>query len=169
MSESFAEAEQTLQVLNFENGVMRFAAAGSRSIPYVSFRVGVPATVDEERAWREHGLLRYKAAQGTFARTATRSPQRSKRHSNRGRSRTSLDRGMEKHGAVARGWIEAAKKLAADRDAVVACPVCGEETLQVQDVPWTDRSHLDRHLVCSKCGGRNTITIRERGRRPGAP
>jgi len=63
----------------------------------------------------------------------------------------------------ARRWIEAAKILAADRSAVVACPERGDGTLTVHDeVSEADPTMMERYLVCDKCGARNVIRMRVR-------
>jgi len=55
-------------------------------------------------------------------------------------------------------WIEAGKTLAADRDAKVICPECGNAFLEVTDVIWPDRTHLDRHMRCPACASYNVLT-----------
>lgn len=56
-------------------------------------------------------------------------------------------------------WIEAAKKLISNPDAIVKCPECQQGALKVTDVPAPDWNKIDRYLICDACGSRNVITM----------
>jgi Zn finger protein HypA/HybF involved in hydrogenase expression len=69
-----------------------------------------------------------------------------------------------------RRWIEAAKILAADPKAAVACPECEKGTLQVIDARQ-DAIKLDRYMQCPVCHAHNVMTLvdpDQSGRRQGA-
>jgi hypothetical protein len=57
-----------------------------------------------------------------------------------------------------RRWLEAAKILAADPKAAVACPECGKGTLQVIDARQDDVK-LDRYMQCLVCRANNVMTL----------
>ena len=56
-------------------------------------------------------------------------------------------------------WIEAAKKLISNPDAIVKCPECDQGTLKVIDVPIPDWNKIDRYVVCDSCGTKNVVTM----------
>jgi transcription elongation factor Elf1 len=60
--------------------------------------------------------------------------------------------------AQRRRWIEAAKVLAADPKASVACPKCGQGILQVIDARQDDVK-LDRYMQCLVCHANNVMTL----------
>ncbi|TIX39878.1 MAG: hypothetical protein E5W81_17355 [Mesorhizobium sp.] len=53
-------------------------------------------------------------------------------------------------------WIEAAKVLAVNSEAVVKCPECGDGNLLVIDA-GAGSSHVERHIHCPKCGAYNAL------------
>jgi transcription elongation factor Elf1 len=58
-------------------------------------------------------------------------------------------------------WLEAAKILAVNVDALVQCPVCGKGLLEVIDVEnKMDDKVFERHLICSSCGANNSMRMR---------
>jgi hypothetical protein len=57
-----------------------------------------------------------------------------------------------------RRWLEAAKILAVDPKAAVACPECGKGTLQVIDARQDDVK-LDRYMQCVVCRANNVMTL----------
>jgi len=58
-------------------------------------------------------------------------------------------------------WIDAAKILATDKSAVVACPERGDGTLTVHDeISKDDPTMMERYLVCDTCGAGNVIRMR---------
>jgi Zn finger protein HypA/HybF involved in hydrogenase expression len=61
-------------------------------------------------------------------------------------------------GARSRRWIEAAKILAVDAKAAVACPSCGKGTLHVIDA-HQDAVKLDRYMQCPVCHAHNVMTL----------
>lgn len=66
-----------------------------------------------------------------------------------------------------RRWIEAATVLATDPTAVVRCPQCEDEYLEVTDIPYENFPGMfSRHLRCPKCGA---YEILDRLRRPTNP
>jgi hypothetical protein len=61
-------------------------------------------------------------------------------------------------------WIEAAKVLAADKTATVACPECREGTLRVIDERFSFgvlTGMVDRYLTCDLCGKWEVVTFKE--------
>lgn len=56
-------------------------------------------------------------------------------------------------------WIDAAKALAADKHASVACPVCMKADLVVADTLTQDGTKTSRSLSCGACGARNEILL----------
>jgi predicted RNA-binding Zn-ribbon protein involved in translation (DUF1610 family) len=58
-----------------------------------------------------------------------------------------------------RRWIEAAKILAVDAKAVVACPECGKGTLRVIDARQ-DARKLDRYMQCTVCRRHEVMTLK---------
>ena len=56
-------------------------------------------------------------------------------------------------------WIEAAKKLISNPDAIVKCPECHQGTLKVIDEPIPDWNKIDKYLICDVCGKYNVITM----------
>jgi ssDNA-binding Zn-finger/Zn-ribbon topoisomerase 1 len=65
---------------------------------------------------------------------------------------------MSEISAGRRRWIEAAKILAVDPKAVVACPECGKGTLRVIDARQ-DAIKLDRYMQCTVCRAHNVMTL----------
>ena len=64
----------------------------------------------------------------------------------------------------AKRWIIAAKILATDKSAVVACPELGDGKLTVHDeVLRDDPTSMERYLICDACGARNVVRLRVRG------
>jgi len=61
-----------------------------------------------------------------------------------------------------RRWIEAAKVLADDAQAFVACPACAGDHLLVIDVPIPSRDALERHMTCPRCKATNGMVMRVR-------
>jgi hypothetical protein len=57
-----------------------------------------------------------------------------------------------------RRWIEAAKILAVDPKAAVACPACGKGTLLVI-VSRYGADKIDRHMQCPVCYARNVLSL----------
>jgi hypothetical protein len=57
-----------------------------------------------------------------------------------------------------RRWLEAAKILSTDPKAAVACPKCGQGTLEVIDAP-NGADKLDRYMQCPRCHAHNVMTM----------
>ena len=60
---------------------------------------------------------------------------------------------------ITRKWIAAAKLLAVDPSAKVACPVCEQEYLTVLDVPMEGTRKFDRYMICPNCQSRNILLM----------
>ena len=56
-----------------------------------------------------------------------------------------------------RKWISAAKTLAEDISANVACPTCADGKLHIRDV--TARDIIERYIECPKCKDHNVMRI----------
>jgi hypothetical protein len=57
-------------------------------------------------------------------------------------------------------WIEAGQILVKDSDAIVTCPVCQEDVLQVEDVRSDVASPvLERHMTCPSCQAHNLLRL----------
>ena len=59
-------------------------------------------------------------------------------------------------------WVATAEKLAVNSVQNVLCPDCGRPALQVRDVEygWGTIRGLERHMVCTNCGGYNIVNLR---------
>ena len=66
---------------------------------------------------------------------------------------------IEQVNAQRRRWIEAAKILAVDPKAAVACPKCGQAILQIIDAG--DAEITDRHMQCPLCRAHEVMTLRK--------
>ncbi|MER8800471.1 MULTISPECIES: hypothetical protein [unclassified Mesorhizobium] len=55
-------------------------------------------------------------------------------------------------------WIEAAKVLVVNSEAVVKCPECGDGNLLVD--AGAGSSHVERHIHYPKCGAYNALLKR---------
>jgi formate dehydrogenase maturation protein FdhE len=64
----------------------------------------------------------------------------------------------EKIDARRRRWIEAGKILAVSPKATVACPACGQGTLQVIDAGNAEIT--DRYLQCPVCHAYEILTLK---------
>lgn len=61
---------------------------------------------------------------------------------------------------VTQRWIAAGKLIAADPNAKVSCPVCGEDYLSVEDVrSKEDTSVIERTMRCQSCGAVNSLRL----------
>jgi hypothetical protein len=58
-----------------------------------------------------------------------------------------------------RRWIEAAKILAVDPKAVIACPEYGKGTLRIIDARQ-DAIKLDRYMQCTVCRRHEVMTLK---------
>jgi hypothetical protein len=58
-----------------------------------------------------------------------------------------------------REWIDAAKIMRKDINAVITCPECREGHLKVKDELITGTNQVDRYMVCDTCGKWNVMTF----------
>ena len=56
-------------------------------------------------------------------------------------------------------WVEAAKVLGVNPEAIVNCPECKVGTLKVKDEPIEIWNKIDRYLYCDTCGKYNVLTM----------
>ena len=57
-------------------------------------------------------------------------------------------------------WIEAGKLLADDPSALVSCPVCAKDHLNVIDNRSDENPNVvEREMSCSSCGARNYLRL----------
>lgn len=57
-------------------------------------------------------------------------------------------------------WIEAGKLLSDDPVALISCPVCANENLQVTDRRSAETSNVvEREMYCPSCGARNFLRL----------
>lgn len=56
-------------------------------------------------------------------------------------------------------WINIATSISKNPFQKVNCPNCSDSFIEIHIVPWsTEENKVDIHLICQKCGSRNTIT-----------
>ena len=60
---------------------------------------------------------------------------------------------------VRRLWLDAAKVLAINPEAIVSCPECRIGKLKVKDEPIEQWNKIDRYLYCDACGRWNVLTM----------
>jgi hypothetical protein len=59
---------------------------------------------------------------------------------------------------IATLWLEAAKVLAVNPNAIINCPACKIGKLLIKDEPF-GKDQIDRYLICDACGKYETITM----------
>ena len=56
-------------------------------------------------------------------------------------------------------WIEAAKQLTTNLNAIIRCPECNKGNMKVNDAPIEQWNKIDRYMICDNCGKYNIITM----------
>ena len=59
-------------------------------------------------------------------------------------------------------WLDAAKILAENPEAVVNCPECEKGKLKTKDEEIKEWDKIDRYLICDTCGRYEVLTMTKR-------
>jgi hypothetical protein len=62
---------------------------------------------------------------------------------------------------LAKAWIAGGKLIAADPNAIVACPVCGDGNLVVEDIAINGTRKFERVMRCPNCSSRKHFAYQE--------
>jgi hypothetical protein len=60
-------------------------------------------------------------------------------------------------------WIEAAREVLAGRTSGLRCPVCDNDTLEAEWLPFADNRGGEFRLRCHTCGAENFVLKRQGG------